>query len=379
MDTHAQAERNAVILSLNSLDKLIFLLRSDGFRVVAPQKGDHALVLDTVESIGDLPAGWIDDQAPGHYRLVEAERPTLFEHGPTADSCKKVLNPPEDLMWRARRRDMSFVIEDAPEPERTALVGIRSCDLHAIDILDRVYGPDHANDPAYRRRRDAVFIFAVDCVRPGGACFCTSLGTGPRVSGGADADLVMAEIHDDRGHRFLVSAGTSRGGDMLSRLESEPASDADYIAADEAAAACSQAMPKSLIGDVAGVLARNVESLHWDEVAKRCLSCGNCTLACPTCFCAQIEDRMNLSGTVAERTRHWDSCFNLDHSYLYGGSLRLSCGSRYRQWISHKLSTWYDQFGVSGCVGCGRCITWCPVGIDITEEARAIRDDEAEG
>jgi ferredoxin len=128
--------------------------------------------------------------------------------------------------------------------------------------------------------------------------------------------------------------------------------------------------------DLKGLLYGNLEHPRWDEVSQRCLTCGNCTLVCPTCFCSTVEDVTDLSGTETERTRRWDSCFSLDHSYIHGGSVRDSGRARYRQWMTHKLATWFDQFGSSGCVGCGRCITWCPVGIDITEEVRAIRASE---
>ena len=116
------------------------------------------------------------------------------------------------------------------------------------------------------------------------------------------------------------------------------------------------------------LLERNREHPRWDEVSERCLTCGNCTMVCPTCFCTSVEDVTDLTGEEAERWREWDSCFSLDFSYVVGGSVRSSSRSRYRQWMTHKLGTWWDQFGSSGCVGCGRCITWCPVGIDVTEE-----------
>ena len=128
--------------------------------------------------------------------------------------------------------------------------------------------------------------------------------------------------------------------------------------------------------DLRGLLARNLEHPRWDDVATRCLSCTNCTLVCPTCFCSSVEDVTDLAGEGAERNRVWDSCFSVDHSYIHGGSIRPSGRSRYRQWLTHKFGTWHDQFGTSGCVGCGRCITWCPVAIDVTEELAAIRADE---
>ena len=125
------------------------------------------------------------------------------------------------------------------------------------------------------------------------------------------------------------------------------------------------------------LLLANLEHPRWEEVAGRCLTCGNCTMVCPTCFCTSVEDTSDLAGVSAERSRRWDSCFTMDFSYIHGGSVRASPKSRYRQWMTHKLATWWDQFGSSGCVGCGRCITWCPVGIDITEEVRAIRAEPA--
>ena len=121
---------------------------------------------------------------------------------------------------------------------------------------------------------------------------------------------------------------------------------------------------------------RNYEHPQWNNVTERCLNCANCTMVCPTCFCTTVEDVTDLTGEHAERWRKWDSCFTMDFSYIHGGSVRSSTQSRYRQWITHKLATWIDQFGTSGCVGCGRCITWCPVAIDITEEVGEIRKNE---
>ncbi len=129
--------------------------------------------------------------------------------------------------------------------------------------------------------------------------------------------------------------------------------------------------------DTSGIkelLYRNLDHPCWENVASRCLTCANCTMVCPTCFCAAVEDTTDLTGERAERWRRWDSCFTMDFSYIAGGSVRSSPKARYRQWMTHKLASWIDQFGTSGCVGCGRCITWCPVGIDITEEVRAIRE-----
>jgi ferredoxin len=131
-------------------------------------------------------------------------------------------------------------------------------------------------------------------------------------------------------------------------------------------------------GGIKDLLYDNFEHPRWDDVASRCLTCGNCTMVCPTCFCFSITEVTDLAGLQAEQQRSWDSCFTVEHSNLHGGPVRVSGRSRYRQWMTHKLATWIDQFGTSGCVGCGRCITWCPVGIDITEEAAAIRASDGD-
>ena len=128
--------------------------------------------------------------------------------------------------------------------------------------------------------------------------------------------------------------------------------------------------------DIKELLYRNSDHPRWDDAARRCLSCTNCTLVCPTCFCTTVEDVTDLSGGLAERRRRWDSCFTMDFSYIHGGYIRPSIKARYRQWMTHKLASWIDQFSASGCVGCGRCITWCPVGIDITVETAAIRAED---
>ena len=189
--------------------------------------------------------------------------------------------------------------------------------------------------------------------------------------------MALTEIAGDGDPTFLVETGTEVGRDLLAEVPHREAT-GDEIATGEAVVDKTVAsMGREMqVDDVHDLLMRNLEHSRWDDVAERCLTCGNCTMVCPTCFCTTVEDSSDLTGTETSRTRRWDSCFTMDFSYLHGGSVRSSTRSRYRQWMTHKLATWYDQFGTSGCVGCGRCITWCPVGIDITEEVRAIRDSE---
>jgi ferredoxin len=202
------------------------------------------------------------------------------------------------------------------------------------------------------------------------------MNTGPRAASGFD--LALTELIDDDRHRFVVDVGSERGAEVLADVPTRPADESDQRAADAAVQRAASEQVRQLdTTDIRDLLYGNLEHPRWDEVADRCLSCGNCTQVCPTCFCTTVEDVTDLAGREAEHVRQWDSCFTLEHSYIHGGSVRSTTGARYRQWMTHKLASWIDQFGTSGCVGCGRCITWCPVAIDITEETAAIRASDA--
>jgi sulfhydrogenase subunit beta (sulfur reductase) len=366
------------VLTSDGLDALLDVLRRQGFRVLGPTVRDRTIVYDDIVSLADLPRGWTDEQDGGHYRLTRRDDDALFGYAVGPHSWKKFLHAPTQRLWRAERTAEGMRVLPEPQPtERLALIGVRACELQAIAIQDRVLLGGAYADPQYRARREDNFIVAVNCANPGGTCFCASMNTGPKAASGYD--LALTEIIGEGEHRFVVEVGSEAGRTVFDELSHRDATQAEIAAADAisagAAAQMGRAMPEA--DEVPELLRRNLNHPRWDEVAERCLTCGNCTMVCPTCFCITVEDVTSLDGATAERVRHWDSCFTMDFSYLHGGSVRASPRSRYRQWMTHKLSTWWDQFGTSGCVGCGRCITWCPVGIDITEEVAAIRGDAA--
>jgi ferredoxin len=355
------------------LDRLVEALRTRGYAVMGPVVRDGAIAWDEVSSAADLPAGWTDEQAPGRYRLRRPGGPALFDWtvGPT--SPKTSLHPAAVTLLRARREGAALqVLDGDPPPPRLAFLGLRACELAAIALQDRVLLGGGVTDPVYRQRRQGAFLVAVQCGRAGNTCFCASMGTGPEVRSGHD--LVLTELVSDGRHVFVAEAGSERGAEVLESLRPTPATAEDTAAADAAVARAAGAMGRSLeTQGLPEALAAGLESPRWAEVAERCLACGSCTSVCPTCFCVTTEDFTDLAAGNSRRVRRWDSCFSVDFTYIHGGNVRSSIGARYRQWLTHKLGSWHEQFGTSGCVGCGRCITWCPAGIDITEEARALR------
>ena len=363
------------VIAPEALDDLLVALAGRGFRVLGPSVRDGAIVYDELESSADLPIGWQDIQEPGRYRLERRDDEARFGYAVGPHSWKQFLLPARVRLWQAQRGPDGFEVEEEPlDDPPLALIGVRACELQGIAIQDRVLLGGRYADRDYAARRKDAFIVAVNCFEPAGTCFCTSMGTGPKVEAGYD--LALTEILDG-GHRLLVEVGSERGAGVLADLPRRGAEADDLAAAGAAVAGAAERMGRQLdTTDIRDLLARNLDNERWDEVASRCLTCGNCTQVCPTCFCTSVEDVTDLTGDHAERTRSWDSCFSVDHSYIHGGSIRPSGRSRYRQWLTHKFGTWYDQFDSSGCVGCGRCITWCPVGIDVTEELTAIRASE---
>jgi ferredoxin len=356
------------VLDRAGLDALVEALIADGYRVVGPTMRDDAIVLAELDSGAQLPAGWGVDVAPGRYRLRRRADAAVFAHSAGPQSWKQFLHPPRQRLVSCENG--AGFEPDAAQAVRYAFLGVRGCDLAAIATLGTVLG----GTASFAKRRKGLLVIAAGCTEPGGVCFCASMGTGP--APGPGYDLSLTERIDAEGHRFLVDIGTDEGARVLASVVSHVATDAEVDGARAAVADAADRMGREMPAvDLRALLRDSRDSPRWHDVAQRCLTCANCTMVCPTCFCTTTEDVTDLTGEHAERWQRWASCFELDYSYLHGGSVRVSGESRYRQWITHKLSTWYDQFGSSGCVGCGRCIAWCPVGIDITAEAAALADE----
>jgi ferredoxin len=370
---------NPQFITREGLQGLIEALTGRGYQVLGPTVRDGAIVYDVIAELVDLPAGWTDQQDAGRYRLERRSDGAVFGFAVGPQSWKRYLHPPIESLWTMHRETGEVTLSEAATTvPKFAFLGVRSCELHAIAIQDRVLRDGPYADSGYAMRRQDSFIVAVNCGQAGGTCFCVSMQTGPKASSGFD--LALTELLEGDSHQFLVEVGSKAGAELLEAVPHAPATQAQLSAAAVVLARTATQMGRSLETEgIKELLQGNPDHPRWDEVAQRCLTCGNCTMVCPTCFCTTIEDHSDLTGTSAERVRKWDSCFTMDFSYLHGGSVRSSARSRYRQWMTHKLASWFDQFGSSGCVGCGRCITWCPVGIDITQEAAAIRSTTPTG
>ena len=368
-----------VRVSAEDFPHLLEALRQRGYQVVGPTVRDGAIIYDTINSSADLPIGWTDEHAAGRYRLTPRDDQAYFGYVVGPHSWKQFLHPSRLRLWHAQRQDNGFqFLDDVQDVPKYAFLGVRGCELHALGIHDTVLRHGTYVDTTYAARREQVFLVAVNCAQAGGTCFCVSMQTGPQVPDGFD--LALTEVVHTTTHHFVVQIGTERGADVMRDVPHRRADEAEVQSAKAIVDHTATQMGRTLdTTDIKDLFYQNLEHPRWDEVASRCLSCANCTMVCPTCFCTTVEDVTDLTGEHAERWRTWDSCFTQDFTYIHGGSVRSSTKSRYRHWLTHKLATWIDQFGSSGCVGCGRCITWCPVGIDITAEVHAIRQSSIPG
>ncbi len=356
-----------------TFDMLLGKLKALGYQTIGPRVVGPALAYAPIDSLQDLPQGLVSHQDAGKYELASSGNQRYFDITPGAASWKQFLFPPRSELFKAIRdgKRWNETILDQEVP-RYAFIGVRACELTAIQVQDKVFLRGDFSDPIYQRRRENAFILAVDCLHPGDTCFCASLGTGPGV--GPGFDLKLTELDEV----FLLEIGSQAGLDAIEDLSIEALGSGWQVSAAEGLAQAARSMGRQLpdAASVPDLLLSNLEHPRWAEVAARCLSCTSCTQVCPTCFCWDVEDASSLDGDSSTRNRVWDSCFNLAYSAQAGGNTRPTVKSRYRQWLTHKLGSWQQQFGVLGCVGCGRCITWCPAGIDITEEVKAIREEQ---
>lgn len=365
-------DTNSFFLPHAQLQQLVVALQQAGFSCVGPLVRDGAIVYDVLQHADQLPWGIRDHQAPGEYRLETISERKAFAFANGAQAIKPVLFKPQETVWKVERnRDGKLIFQPhQPDEMPVAILGARACDLAAMAIQDKVFIEGNKPDPRYKKRREQLLVVAVNCSWSSANCFCVSAGTGPEVRN--PFDILMTEV--DSG--FVVKTGSTRGEAIIASLNLDQAKAAQCKKAkknvDGAAAMQTKRIPLDNKRALRDLLFSNLNHPRWDEVAERCLSCGNCTSVCPTCFCHSEMEKPNLDGSCSEHQREWDSCFTTGHSYLSGKVLRDDTRTQYRQWLTHKVGSWFDQFDTSGCVGCGRCTTWCPVGIDLTEELAAI-------
>jgi len=354
-----------IFLRRNQLQSLLDALHGAGYQCIGPRVREGALVYETISHIAELPQGMQDEQSPGRYRLHKTDSPRLFAWANGPQALKPLVFSPRETVWRVRRDEkgrLKFAAETVQTP-LTAVIGVRACDLASLKILDQHY----RSDAHYRARRKTLLLIAVNCTHPAETCFCASTGDGPRADTGFD--LALDELEDG----YVITSGSTKGKAIADALPQTPATREQRRAGKQASTEAAERQTRSLPSrNLRHALFSNLNHARWQDVAARCLSCGNCTSVCPTCFCHSQDESAHLDGKETEHYRQWDSCFTQGHSYIHGVTIRADTPSRYRQWLTHKLGSWHDQFGRSGCVGCGRCISWCPVGIDITEEAAAI-------
>ncbi|UCE90258.1 MAG: 4Fe-4S dicluster domain-containing protein [Pseudomonadota bacterium] len=353
----------------HQLQSLLDVLAGEGYQCVGPQVQDGAIVYAPLASAAELPRGYRDQQGPGEYRLVRENPQRFFAWANGPQALKPLVFAPRESAWQARRESggaLSFA-PVAPQSRPTAVIGVRACDLAALALLDRHFLHESSPDRYYAARRDDLFLVAVNCTHPAATCFCASTGDGPDATSGYD--LVLSELDDG----FIIEAGSNAGQRALAQLQLDTDSKAQRSTAAAATANAAQQQSRCVPSrNMRNLLFANLESPHWEEVAQRCLACGNCTSVCPTCFCHAHREEPAIDGVHSHHVREWDSCFSQGHSYIHGLTVRSHTRERYRKWLVHKFGGWHDQFGRSGCTGCGRCITWCPVGIDVTAELAVL-------
>lgn len=360
-------------LSHEQLPRLLEALEDEGYDCYGPRLQDGVIGYQPLQDVEQLPRGWGVEQAPASYRTIHHQHFRYFAWSNGPQALKPLVFSPRELLWESQRDATGVISFSTPllDPPPIAVIGVRACDLAALQLQDEHFLRGGEPDPAYQARRKVLFLVSVNCSHPSATCFCASTGDGPWATAGFD--LGLDELDDG----FVVQAGTPQGQHILDGLDLPEASEAQLETVDRQHRTAAQIQQRRLPQrDLHKTILERLEHPHWQQVAARCLACGNCTAVCPTCFCHREYDEGGLNIETSKHVREWDSCFNETHSYLHGIVVRAGNRQRYRQWLCHKLGTWHEQYHRSGCVGCGRCITWCPVGIDLTAEVAVLCEEE---
>ena len=368
-------DRAQAVLDLAGLDALVSRLVSLGYKVVGPTVRDGAIVLAELSTADQFPRGVRDVQAPGRYRLEQRDDDARFGHVAGPRSFKQELYPPVLTLLHARRNGNGGFHSSATSPRtrarsrssaRAPATSPRSASRTACWPRARTPTTTTRGGAGARsRRRELRRVRQLLLLHLDGRRAAGRARPRPRPDRGDRRRRASLPRRGRLRSRRRGARGAAVAARQRGRRDAAPqAAHANAVATQSASldadgrarAAAREPRPPALRRGRRPL--PRVRQLH---------------LVCPTCFCVGVEDHTDLTGADATRLRVWDSCFTPSHSDLHGGGVRRTTRARYRQWITHKLATWHDQFGTSGCVGCGRCITWCPVGIDITEEVAAIR------
>jgi sulfhydrogenase subunit beta (sulfur reductase) len=308
----------------------------------------------------------------GKYVFARLDRwsDAVLDYNRTILPPKKYFLPPRETLC-AFQRKAGYTPTSEDLDKKIVLFGVHPCDIYGLNILDDVFAGKFP-DPYYRNRRDNVAIIGIDCT-PDEHCFCRSMRA-DFVDHGFDLFLY------DIGRYYLTFVGTARGDDMVLAAGSlfEPVAREDI---DEYKAR-SESKRKAYrldveIRDLPEIFEMEYHAEIWEELGKRCLSCGNCSMVCPTCYCYDVVDEVELGSRDGKRARLWDSCLFSSHALVAGGeNFRKSRASRIKFRFYHKQRGFVAEYGRPSCIGCGRCIEACPVNIDIIEVLNMLRGAE---
>jgi len=354
------------IAEKEAISKILRNLRSLGYTVIGPSLRDGVVRLAEVTEPEDIASGILDTQAPGKYQISGGSA-LMFSSVNGPDSPKRYLHPAEVELLRMKEGTQGFEVTSRSRPDKKyAFFGIRPCDLRGVETMDRTMMMPGFEDPTYSSlRKDSLFV-VVNCTRAGNNCFCASMSTGPKADAGYD--MAITELPD----KLLLDVPEARSA-LVQGIDVQPAGEGDIRAGDEMVNQAKDQMNlRFKREDFSRLMNLGMESPVWKETADRCLACGNCSMVCPTCFCNTTQERADITDGSVSRVRVWDSCLSKEFTYSAGGNPRQQRSARYRQYVMHKFAYWPEQFGSYGCVGCGRCITWCPVGIDITATVNKV-------
>ncbi|MEW6070064.1 MAG: 4Fe-4S dicluster domain-containing protein [Candidatus Thermoplasmatota archaeon] len=299
------------------------------------------------------------------FSIINDGTKIFYEYSNSTIPPKQIIFPQSEVLFKFQlTRKITELQVPVTEGKEKIILWLRPCDAKSFLILDKIFDSEY-KDNNYINKRKTTTLVGLSCNSPSSNCFCTSIKGSPFSK--ENLDVLFTELDKS----YYVEVITKKGEELIEkapRLFSEVSKEASIKKVELQAEAERKIVRSVEVNKITEKLKAIYESAFWDSIGEKCIACGICAYLCPTCHCFDINDEVSITRAKGARIRTWDYCTHQLYTLQASGfNPRPTQKYRVRNRVYHKFKYFQDNFNSTGCVGCGRCVEYCPVNIDVSE------------